>query len=162
MRIRRSDPAGPGYRRRRAGAGFTYVDPDGKRVIDRELRDRFAGLVIPPAWVQVWICPYANGHIQAIGTDAAGRRQYPYHSQWRTQRDAVKHQRALAMGRALPRATRVVGEHLQDRRPTRRRVLAAAFRVLDARRQWLARWPRWRGISATPRLWHALPTSTAG
>jgi len=78
MRIRRSDPAGPGYRRRRAGAGFTYVDPDGKRVIDRELRDRFAGLVIPPAWVQVWICPYANGHIQAIGTDAAGRRQYLY------------------------------------------------------------------------------------
>jgi DNA topoisomerase-1 len=102
MRIRRSDPAGPGYRRRRAGAGFTYVDPDGKRVIDRELRDRVAGLVIPPAWVQVWICPYANGHIQAIGTDAAGRRQYLYHSQWRTQRDAVKHQRALAMGRALP------------------------------------------------------------
>jgi DNA topoisomerase IB len=118
MRIRRSDPAGPGYRRRRAGAGFTYVDPDGRRVIDRELRDHFAGLVISPAWVDVWICPYASGHIQAIGTDAAGRRQYLYHPQWRTQRDAVKHERALAMGRALPWARRVVGEHLQDRRPT--------------------------------------------
>jgi DNA topoisomerase IB len=131
VRLRRSDPAGAGYTRRRSGRGFIYLDPHGRRVTDRELCQAFASLVVPPAWVDVWICPYPNGHIQAIGTDSAGRRQYLYHPEWRLRRDAIKHEHALAMGRALPHARAVVAEHLLSRGAGRERVLAGAFRLLD-------------------------------
>jgi DNA topoisomerase IB len=79
VRLRRSDLSGPGITRRRSGKGFTYRDPDGRRLDDADTLARIKDLVIPPAWRKVWISPYANGHIQAVGTDAAGRRQYLYH-----------------------------------------------------------------------------------
>ncbi|MGH8893965.1 MAG: DNA topoisomerase IB [Actinomycetes bacterium] len=92
---------------------------------------RIASLTIPPAWTEVWICALPQGHIQAVGTDAAGRRQYRYHDAWRVQRDAEKHERVLLFARRLPKARTVVTEHLRQRGPTRERVLAAAFRLLD-------------------------------
>ncbi len=87
VRLRRSDPNGPGWTRRRAGRGFAYYDTDGVLIRDDRL-DRLRGLAIPPAWKDVWICPWPNGHIQATGVDAAGRRQYRYHEEWRARRDA--------------------------------------------------------------------------
>jgi len=92
---------------------------------------RIKALVIPPAWEDVWICADPQGHIQAIGTDAAGRRQYRYHDLWREQRDQEKHDRVLEFGAALPRIREVVCRHLEGRGLTRDRVLAAAIRLID-------------------------------
>src|SRR5680860_1296898 len=89
-RLRTVSPSSAGWTRRRAGRGFTYTDADGTRLpSDDALRCK--ALVIPPAWEELWICPYPNGHIQAVGTDVAGRRQYLYHPAWRLKRDAAKH-----------------------------------------------------------------------
>ncbi|NLF03557.1 MAG: DNA topoisomerase IB, partial [Actinomycetales bacterium] len=103
VRLRRSDPNGRGWTRRRAGAGFTYLDEDGARIADDDALERLRALAIPPAWTDVWICPYPNGHVQALGTDDAGRRQYLYHPQWRERRDRLKHDHVLDVGRRLPR-----------------------------------------------------------
>ena len=92
---------GPGYRRRRAGRGFAYYDTDGAAMKDDRL-DRIRALAIPPAWKDVWICPWPNGHIQATGVDAAGRRQYRYHDEWRARRDAEKLERGLEIAHQLP------------------------------------------------------------
>ncbi|MGZ4589842.1 MAG: DNA topoisomerase IB [Actinomycetes bacterium] len=129
--LRRVDCAGPGIRRVRRGRGFSYVYPDGSKVTDPETLGRVNALVIPPAWNDVWICPLPRGHIQAVGTDAAGRRQYRYHDDWRTQRDADKHDRVLMFARRLPKARETVRAHLAQRGLTRTRVLATAFRLLD-------------------------------
>lgn len=129
--MRRSDPAEPGYRRRRRGRGFSYLDPDGCVILDPATLQHFKELVIPPAWEDVWICMRPNGHIQAIGTDAAGRRQYLYHPEWRNRRDAAKHARVLELAGVLPRARRRVTKNLGGRGTTRERVLAGAFRLLD-------------------------------
>ncbi len=130
-RLRRSDPSRPGLTRRRRGRGFAYYDAYGERVTDPETLQRISDLVLPPAWNELWICPYANGHIQAIGTDAAGRRQYRYHDQWRVQRDRVKHERVLAFADALPGARRTVAEHIALPGLPKQRVLACAVRLLD-------------------------------
>ena len=130
-RLRRSDCGGPGIKRVRRGKGFTYQSADGAKVTDPETLRRIADLVIPPAWEDVWICPWPTGHIQALGTDAAGRRQYRYHDDWRLQRDAEKHKRVLTFARRLPLARANVQAHLTQRGLTRERVLAAAFRLLD-------------------------------
>lgn len=130
-RLRRSDCAGPGITRRRRGRGFSYVTSDGEPVRDQGTLDRIAGLAIPPAWTAVWICGQANGHIQAVGTDAAGRRQYLYHDAWRRSRDAAKHERVLDFADALPAAREIVAKDLRRRSPDRRRTLAAGFRLLD-------------------------------
>src|ERR1700759_4096515 len=90
VRLRRSSPDDPGWSRRRAGRGFVYLDHGGVRLAVEDA-ERGRGLVIPPAWRDVWICPWPNGHLQAVGTDVAGRRQYLYHADWRVQRDAAKH-----------------------------------------------------------------------
>jgi DNA topoisomerase IB len=100
-------------------------------VTEPDVLARIAQLAIPPAWQDVWICPLPQGHIQALGTDAAGRRQYRYHDEWRLQRDAAKHDRVLAVARRLPAARAQVHEHLAQRGLTRQRVLATAFRLLD-------------------------------
>ena len=105
-RLRRSDCAGPGILRRGRGRGFEYLDEDGERIEDEEVLGRIRELVIPPAWKDVWICPYPFGHIQAVGTDAAGRRQYLYHEQWRARRDQEKLDEMLRFARALPRIRR--------------------------------------------------------
>lgn len=131
-RMRRSDCSGPGILRRRAGRGFTYHDSvTGARIRDAGTLARIRGLVIPPAWNDVWICADERGHIQAVGTDAKGRKQYRYHDAWRTRRDREKFDRMLDFARALPRMRRRAERDLAGDEPSRERVLAAAFRLLD-------------------------------
>jgi DNA topoisomerase-1 len=130
-RLRRSDSSGRGIRRFRSGKGFTYRDWDGNTVHDPELRARISQLAIPPAWTDVWISPYANGHIQATGIDGAGRRQYIYHPTWREQKDRIKYDRALALAESLPTARRFVTMDLRSDGFTQERALAAGFRMLD-------------------------------
>ena len=129
-RLRRVDCSGPGIERRRRGRGFEYF-ADGERIDDPEVLDRIRELVIPPAWENVWICPYPFGHIQAVGTDAAGRRQYLYHERWRERRDQEKFDEMLRFARALPRMRKVTARHLREKEITRERVLAGAVRLLD-------------------------------
>jgi DNA topoisomerase I len=121
---------GPGYRRRRAGRGFAYYDDDGALIRDDRL-DRIRSLAIPPAWKDVWICPWPNGHIQATGIDAAGRRQYRYHDEWRARRDQEKHERVLQIAHQLPDVRDAVTAALRTRGLNRERVLACALRLLD-------------------------------
>jgi DNA topoisomerase I len=125
-RLRRSDPAGPGIRRLRCGRGFRYLGASDQPVRDPATLARIQALVIPPAREDVWICAEPGGHIQAVGTDAAGRRQYRYHDLWRERRDRDKHDRVLEFGRVLPRLREEVSSHLADRGLRRERVLAAA------------------------------------
>ena len=129
--LRRSDPSAPGYTRRRAGRGFAYYDAGGVRVVDRETRERIEGLGIPPAWRDVWICPHPNGHLQALGTDAAGRRQYRYHPQWRLRRDQEKFDDMARFAKALPALRSHVANELAGEKLTRAVVLACAVRLLD-------------------------------
>jgi DNA topoisomerase IB len=129
--LARSDPVAAGIRRRRCGRGFRFVRPDGRSVRDVATLARIRSLVIPPAWEDVWICADPLGHIQAVGTDAAGRRQYRYHDRWREERDQEKHDRVLEFGAALPYIRAVLRRHLQGRGLTRDRVLAAALRLID-------------------------------
>lgn len=131
MRLRKVSVDSPGLGRRRAGKGFVYLDLDGRRVDDPELLARCRALVIPPAWQEVWICPDPAGHIQAVGTDDAGRRQYLYHELWRQRRDRAKHRHVLEVAEQLPGARAQVAEHLALGRLTREKALAVAFRLLD-------------------------------
>jgi DNA topoisomerase IB len=128
-RLIRSDPAAGGIRRRRCGRGFRYLGP-GAAVTDPEILARIKALMIPPAWEDVWICADPRGHIQAMGTDAAGR-QYRYHDLWREQRDRAKHDRVLGFGAELPRLRKAVDLYLEGRGLSRDRVLAAAVRLVD-------------------------------
>jgi DNA topoisomerase IB len=130
-RLRRSDCSKPGIRRVRRGKGFSYVDASGRRVTDRGTLDRIAALVIPPAWEDVWVCPDERGHLQAVGVDARGRRQYRYHDDWRLRRDREKFDHMLEFARALPKIRHFCAEHLTEDGLTRNRVLAAAVRLLD-------------------------------
>jgi len=131
-RTRRSDCHGPGIRRVRRGRGFSYHRADGTAVTEPDVLSRIRDLAIPPAWRDVWICPWPNGHIQAAGTDDAGRRQYLYHADWRRRRDAEKFARVRSFGRALPDLRRAVESDLRAGGLERRTVLAAAVRLLDA------------------------------
>ena len=129
-RLRRSVVSGPGLHRVRRGRGFAYVDESG-RAVSPEDRERAAALVLPPAWRDVWICPWPNGHIQATGIDDAGRRQYRYHDAWRAQKDRLKFERMLDLAAVLPTARGGVTRDLRRDDLSRDRVLAAAFRMLD-------------------------------
>ena len=129
--LRRSDPGSTGIRRRRCGRGFSYLGPDAAVIKDPQLLVRIKSLVIPPAWQDVWICADPQGHIQAMGTDAAGRRQYRYHDLWREQRDLDKHDRVRQFGAALPAIRETLGQHLDARGLGRERVLAGAIRLVD-------------------------------
>jgi DNA topoisomerase IB len=130
-RLRRSDCSHPGITRRRRGKGFSYTDEAGHPVTDPAVLDRIRALAIPPAWTDVWICPWPNGHIQALGTDAAGRRQYRYHDGWRVRRDQEKFARVEEFGRTLPRLRKMVERDLAGAGLSRERVLAAIVRLLD-------------------------------
>jgi DNA topoisomerase-1 len=130
VRLRRTSPDQPGWTRRRAGAGFVYLDEDGDR-LPPELAQRVKDLVIPPAWRDVWVTPYPNGHLQAVGTDDAGRRQYLYHPEWRARRDAEKFDRMLKFGRALVKARERVLLDLGSEGMPLERACAAAVRLLD-------------------------------
>ncbi len=131
MRLRRADPSKPGYARRRRGKGFSYLDERGRPLTDPVAIERISALVIPPAWQDVWISPDPRGHIQATGTDQAGRRQYRYHDVWRAKRDEAKFDHVLDVAARLPRLRRKVTADLRMRGYGRERVLAVAVRLLD-------------------------------
>ncbi len=124
-------PKGQGIRRRRAGHGFVYLDKDDRPIHDEEVLRRIRSLVIPPAWTSVWISPDPNGHIQAVGRDARGRKQYRYHPKYREFRDLVKFDRMRAFGRVLPRIRKVVGRDLARKGLPKRKVLAAIVKLLE-------------------------------
>jgi DNA topoisomerase-1 len=140
-RLRQSSCAAPGIARRRRGRGFEYLDPAGERVEDPEVLERIAELAIPPAWREVWICIDPSGHLQATGLDAAGRKQYLYHEQWRAHRDREKFDSMISFGRSLPKLRRRVTRDLRiasngkpvapEQELSRERVLAGAVRLLD-------------------------------
>jgi DNA topoisomerase I len=122
----------PGIRRKRAGKGFTYVGPDGKTIHDAAELARIRSLAIPPAYTDVWICPSPNGHIQATGRDARGRKQYRYHPKWREVRDETKFGRMLAFSEALPAIRARVERDLSLPGLPREKVLATVVRLLES------------------------------
>jgi DNA topoisomerase-1 len=131
-RLRRSDCSGPGGTRLRRGRGFSYLDADGDLIRDPDEILRLKELVIPPAWQDVWICSDPQGHLQATGVDAAGRRQYLYHPRWRELRDRQKFDHMLDFAQQLPKLRRRVLATLRDGDGVdRERVLACALRLLD-------------------------------
>ena len=121
----------PGIRRRRAGSGFTYTDELGKTIQGAELLARIRALVIPPAWEEVWICPSPRGHIQAVGIDAKGRRQYRYHEKFREVRNANKYGHMLRFVKALPKIRRRAARDLRKKGMPREKVLAAVVKLLE-------------------------------
>jgi DNA topoisomerase-1 len=121
----------PGYSRVGTASGVAYRDQHGKAIKDAKTLARIAALAIPPAWTDVWICPREDGHIQAIGRDAKGRKQYRYHSDWRATKDQAKYERMIAFGRALPRLRKQVEMDLTKRGLPREKVLAAVVRLLE-------------------------------
>jgi len=131
-RLRRADCSGPGFRRIKRGRGFSYLDEHDDPIDEPDVVERLRGLGIPPAWKDVWICPWAKGHIQATGVDAAGRKQYLYHEEWRTRRDAEKFDEMLSFAKDLPSLRKRVAKDLDSGDAlTRERVLACAVRLLD-------------------------------
>lgn len=131
MRLRRSTLDKPGLTRKRRGKGFAYYDSDGELLTDEKTLQRVKDLVIPPAWKKVWISPHPNGHIQAVGTDAAGRRQYIYHQAWQEERAEEKFDRVLDLSLQLPQWRARVTEDLGAKGLGRDRVLALALHLLD-------------------------------
>ena len=130
-RLRRSNPDAAGIARRRHGRGFTYLDASGARLDDEATLARIRALAIPPAWEDVWICADPDGHLQATGTDAAGRRQYRYHDVWRERRDRAKFRRLQVFAAALPDLRGQVSGDLRRRGFEQPRVLAGTVRLLD-------------------------------
>ncbi|MEZ5201320.1 MAG: DNA topoisomerase IB [Micropruina glycogenica] len=129
-RLRRVSSQSPGWSRRRHGKGFRYIDQHGGRLADADVK-RIKALVIPPAWRDVWICPAPNGHLQATGVDAAGRRQYLYHPAWRVQRDKLKFDRVETAALKLPTVRRKVSADLALDGMPLERAAATAVRLLD-------------------------------
>jgi DNA topoisomerase-1 len=129
-RLRTVSQNDPGWTRRRAGRGFVHLDEHGKRLAAADA-ERVKALVIPPAWVDVWICPLPNGHLQAVGVDDAGRRQYLYHPDWRVKRDRLKFDRVARAARRLPVARRRITGHLKADGMPLERTAATAVRLLD-------------------------------
>jgi DNA topoisomerase-1 len=122
----------PGIRRRKRGKGFTFLDAKGGTVSDARTLERIRKLAIPPAWTDVWICPIANGHLQATGRDARGRKQYRYHAEWRNVRDETKFGRMIAFGEALPKIRERVERDLSLRGLPREKVVATVVRLLES------------------------------
>ena len=121
----------PGFQRKRAGTGFSYLGLDGRPIRDRETLRRIRSLAIPPAWTEVWICPLPDGHLQATGRDARGRKQYRYHPRWREVRDETKYTRMALFGEALPRMRARLQEDLALPELPRNKVLATIVRLLE-------------------------------
>jgi DNA topoisomerase-1 len=121
----------PGFTRRRSGRGFTYLDTDGSPIRDREVLERIRSIAIPPAWSDVWICPWPHGHLQATGRDARGRKQYRYHARWRQDRGTTNFARMVAFARVLPRIRRRCDRDLRRPGLNRDKVLAAVVRMLE-------------------------------
>lgn len=122
----------PGIRRRKSGKGFTYTGPDGRKVSDKATLARIKSLVIPPAYTDVWICAKANGHIQATGRDAKGRKQYRYHSAFREVRESTKYEHMLEFAKGLPAIRKTIDEHMSLRGLPREKVLATVVHLLES------------------------------
>lgn len=129
--LRYVDVTTPGITRHPAGKGFSYRDADGNRIKDRKVRERIGSLAVPPAWSEVWICPDANGHIQATGRDLKHRKQYRYHPKWHEVRDETKYERMLQFGQALPGIRQRVDADLRRHGLPREKVLAAIVLLLE-------------------------------
>jgi DNA topoisomerase I len=130
--LRHVDDDAAGIRREtKPGGGFRYIGIDGRAIRKAAEIQRIAQIAVPPAWTDVWICPAANGHIQATGRDARGRKQYCYHPRWREARDATKYERIVAFGESLPRIRARVDSDLRSADLSRERVLATVVRLLD-------------------------------
>jgi len=129
--LRYSNDLQAGYVRKKKGDGFVYLDKNGKLIKDKETLERIASIVIPPAWREVWICPYKNGHIQATGRDVRGRKQYRYHAKWRAVRDETKFHHMLLFARALPRIRRRVTKDIKRKDKPLQRVLATIIKLLE-------------------------------
>jgi DNA topoisomerase-1 len=129
--LRYVSDAEPGIRRKRAGKGFTYTAADGKRVTDEDDLARIRSIAIPPAWTDVWICPRANGHIQATGRDAKARKQYRYHKKWRIVRDESKFERTIAFAKTLPAVRRCVRKDMAATGLPKEKVVATVVALLD-------------------------------
>ena len=121
----------PGIRRKKSGKGFTYLHPDGKKVDDRATLDRIKSLAIPPAYTDVWICPKANGHIQATGRDVKGRKQYRYHPAFREVRESTKYERLLEFAKSLPAIRKTIDDHMSRPGLPREKVLATVVHLLE-------------------------------
>ena len=132
MRLRFTDPSTPGYSRRKRGKAWQYFDADGKRITDTAIVARLNGLGVPPAYERVWFSPHDNGHLQAVGYDAKGRRQYRYHTAFRAKRDDAKYDRCVDFGATLPKIRARVEADLALRGLPRDKVVAAVVRLLDA------------------------------
>ena len=130
MRLRTSNAGEPGWHRRRHGKGFRFVDADGNALCDEDV-ERCKALVIPPAWEDVWVCSDPRGHLQAVGTDAKGRRQYLYHPTWRELRDLEKFEHVRSVARRFPKVRTDVAQLMQDDGMSFDRAVATAFRLLD-------------------------------
>jgi DNA topoisomerase-1 len=129
--LRHSSDAEPGITRKRIGRYWAYFDPEGNRITDREEIDRLNAVGLPPAYTDAWFCTDPNGHLQATGIDARGRKQYRYHPQFREKRESAKYEGLLEFGKTLPRLRRRVEKDLKRRDLTRDAVLAAIVRLLD-------------------------------
>jgi DNA topoisomerase-1 len=129
--LRHSSDAEPGITRKRVGRSWGYFAPDGTRITDRDEIDRLNAIGLPPAYEQAWFCTDPNGHLQATGVDARGRKQYRYHPDYRAKRDSAKYEGLLEFGKALPRLRRRVEQDLKRRELSREAVLAAVVRLLD-------------------------------
>jgi DNA topoisomerase-1 len=129
--LRYANDSRPGFTRHRAGRGFTYRDTDGATIRDPGVLQRIRSLAIPPAWTDVWICPWPNGHLQATGRDAKGRKQYRYHPRWHSDRGTENFGRMVAFAKALPRIRRRCDRDLARRGMPREKVLAAVVRLLE-------------------------------
>jgi DNA topoisomerase-1 len=121
----------PGIRRKKSGKGFTFLKPDGSKVADKATLDRIKSLAIPPAYTDVWICAKANGHIQATGRDAKGRKQYRYHPAFREVRESTKYEHMLEFARGLPAIRKTIDEHMSLRGLPREKVLATVVHLLE-------------------------------
>jgi DNA topoisomerase-1 len=129
--LRHSSDAEPGISRKRMGTYWAYFDPQGNRITDRGEIDRLNAIALPPAYTDAWFCANADGHLQATGIDARGRKQYRYHSEFREKRESAKYEGLLEFGKALPRLRRRVERDLKRRKLSRDTVLAAVVRLLD-------------------------------
>lgn len=131
MRLRYVHDDIPGFTRKKKWGSFSYFDEEGRKIRDREIVKRISSLGIPPAYTDVWICPFAHGHLQATGRDARGRKQYVYHADWTAQRDETKFHRMLLFARALSPLRRRVAKDMRRRGMPREKVIAAIVRLLD-------------------------------
>jgi DNA topoisomerase I len=130
--LRHVSDARPGIHRKKAGKGFTYTRADGSKLSEPDVLKRIRALAIPPAWTDVWICPWVDGHIQATGRDAKGRKQYRYHARFREVRESTKYEHVVAFADALPSIREKVREHIALRGLPREKVLATVVHLLES------------------------------